>query len=55
MSVIGEIVYRAKLAMLSVFGPATLDEEHDPIAQLKREHDEGLRQQRAAEADESEA
>jgi len=34
----GTIVYRVRLALLSVFGPATLDDEHDPIVQLKREY-----------------
>lgn len=32
------ITYRVRLALLSVFGPATLDEEHDPIVALRREH-----------------
>jgi hypothetical protein len=32
------IVYWVRLCLLTLFGPATLDEEHDPIVQLKREH-----------------
>jgi hypothetical protein len=41
----GTIVYWVRLALLTVFGPATLDDEHDPIVQLKREH----QRQRGAE------
>lgn len=32
------IAYRVRLALLSVFGPATLDDEHDPIVALRRDH-----------------
>ena len=55
MGPLGEVAYRTKLLLLNLFGPATLDEEHDPIAQLKREHEEELRQEKAAESDDTEA
>lgn len=34
------IGYKAKLIGLGVFGPPRLDDEHDPIVQLKEEHGE---------------
>lgn len=33
------IAYWVRLCLLTLFGPATLDAEHDPIVQLKREHE----------------
>jgi hypothetical protein len=33
-----EVSYWVQLALLSVLGPAQLDDEHDPIEQLKRAH-----------------
>ncbi len=33
-----EVSYWIQLALLSVLGPAQLDDEHDPIEQLKRAH-----------------
>ncbi|MGB8021481.1 MAG: hypothetical protein WCF04_09665 [Candidatus Nanopelagicales bacterium] len=32
------ITYRVRLVLLSAFGPATLDDEHDPIVALRRDH-----------------
>jgi hypothetical protein len=32
--------YKTKLALLKVYGPPRLDDEHDPIVQLKEEHGE---------------
>lgn len=37
--VLDEVRYRVRLVLLTVFGPATLDDEHDPIVRLKRDHD----------------
>lgn len=37
-SIRATIAYWVRLALLSVLGPATLDDEHDPIVQLKRGH-----------------
>jgi hypothetical protein len=36
--ILDSIVYWVRLALLTVYGPATLDDEHDPILALKREH-----------------
>lgn len=33
-----KVVSRVRLGLLTVFGPAMLDNEHDPVVQLKREH-----------------
>ena len=32
--------YKVRLLLLGLFGPAQLDDEHDPILRLKREHGE---------------
>lgn len=37
------IVYWVRLFLLGVFGPATLDDEHDPIVLLKRQRQQRLR------------
>ena len=34
------ISYKVRLLLLGLFGPARLDDEHDPIVQLKKEHGE---------------
>ena len=38
MRVLRWIEYRVRLLLLGLFGPPRLDDEHDPIVQLKREH-----------------
>ena len=43
MRVLRWIVYKVRLLLLSIYGPAELDEEHDPIVQLKKEHGEAPR------------
>jgi hypothetical protein len=45
MRLMRELLFRVKWALLGVFGPATLDEEHDPIVQLKREHEREVREE----------
>ena len=37
-TVVEEVDYRVRLGLLAVLGPAQLDEEHDPIEQLRRRH-----------------
>ena len=32
--------YKVRLLLLGLYGPAQLDDEHDPIVRLKREHGE---------------
>lgn len=51
MNPLKEIAYHARKALLTIYGPAELDEEHDPIKQLEREHEQELREERQAEAD----
>lgn len=34
------IAYWAELVLLTLFGPAQLDDEHDPVALLRRGHRE---------------
>jgi hypothetical protein len=51
MNVIHELVYRAKLVLVNLYGPPTLDEEHDPIVQLKRDHEQELREEQARSED----
>lgn len=41
MSLWSEVKYRAKKAMLVVFGPADLPPDVDPQKKLEREHGEG--------------
>lgn len=36
--VVKTVVYWVRVALLTLFGPATLDDEHDPIQRLRREH-----------------
>ncbi|MGV1003230.1 MAG: hypothetical protein ACOYEV_00385 [Candidatus Nanopelagicales bacterium] len=40
MNPFGELFYQAKRFLLGALGPATLDEEHDPVEQLQREHEQ---------------
>jgi hypothetical protein len=40
MRVLRWIVYKVRLLLLGLYGPAELDAEHDPIVQLKKEHGE---------------
>lgn len=51
MSFIRELAYRAKLVLLSIYGPAELDEEHDPVSQLKRDRDEERVEEKFAEGE----
>lgn len=51
MNPLKEISYRARRVLLAIYGPAELDEEHDPIKQLDREHEQELREERQAEED----
>lgn len=34
------IAYKVRLLLLGLYGPPRLDDEHDPIVQLKKEHGE---------------
>jgi hypothetical protein len=34
-----EVGYKVKVGLLNVYGPAELDPEHDPVQQLKRDHE----------------
>lgn len=41
-----ESVYRVRLVGLTLFGPATLDEEHDPVQALRRQYGKVPRRRR---------
>lgn len=43
MSVIRDAAYWVKRTLMGLYGPATLDERHDPGEQLKREHSREVR------------
>ena len=48
MSVFRDAAYWARRVLMGLYGPAELDEKHDPVEQLKREHE------RDVQADEAE-
>lgn len=52
MNPLRELAYRAKLLLLHIYGPPQLDEDHDPVVQLKREHARELREEEPSAADE---
>lgn len=41
-----ESAYRIRLVGLTLFGPATLDEEHDPVQALRRQYGKVPRRRR---------
>lgn len=38
MNPLRELAYRAKVVLLKLYGPADLEKEHDPVVQVKQEH-----------------
>lgn len=38
MSVFAWLGYKTKVALLKLYGPPRLDDDNDPIVQLKQEH-----------------
>jgi hypothetical protein len=44
-----QVLYWVRLALLTLFGPAQLDDEHDPIVALRRDHDRNRRRSRHPE------
>ena len=43
MNIIRDAAYWVKRTLMGLYGPATLDERHDPVEQLKREHSRDVR------------
>lgn len=37
----GELGYRVRHVLVGIYGPARLDDEHDPGRQLERQHEQG--------------
>ena len=48
MSVFRDAAYWAKRVLMGLYGPAELDEKHDPVEQLKREHERDVQAEEAA-------
>ena len=51
MNPLKEFAFQARKALLNIYGPPQLDEEHDPVEQLKREHEQEIREEEQAEED----
>lgn len=49
MNLLREFTYRAKKLLIGIYGPAQLDEQHDPLVRLDREHEREVRSEEAAE------
>lgn len=43
MSIFGDATYWVKRLLMGIYGPADLDPEHDPVQQLKHEHEEQVK------------
>ena len=50
MNIFRDGIYWVRRALLGTYGPATLDPEHDPVEQLKREHEADVQTDEQAEA-----
>lgn len=49
MNILTWIGHKARVAMLTIYGPAELDEEHDPLKRENREYEQQRREEEQAE------